>query len=277
MSNTSAPQELPIMERQPLSVRRGMRPPFRLIEGIPPYARESLWDRLAASFNSTQQVNLVRAALRIAHWNPSQYQNDVQHLKSLMLGDENLLLDLTDWYLGKRRDTNLQQVIGNWLDDVGSVWMTKDFRLERRVSVESQNAYLDAVSAGTELAEHLSKAWENAFSRFPDPTGAWNAAVKAVELVLQPIVSPNDTKAELTKLRRALIDAPRKWEFLGSTDDSGIQPFIDALSVITYEPGRHGSDPARASIQQARAVVLQAVTVVEWVQQGLLVPASSTI
>jgi hypothetical protein len=121
-------------------------------------------------------------------------------------------------------------------------------------------------------AERLTEAWRAAYGRGPDPSVAWSNAVKSIEALLQPIVSPDDQAATLGKMAQAMRDKPEKWQFVladhkGHADASS---FLNVLALIRYEPGRHGSDAGAPTLEQARLVVLQTVVVVEALRMGAL-------
>jgi len=111
-----------------------------------------------------------------------------------------------------------------------------------------------------------------AFGRQAEAGAAWHAAVKAVECLLQPIIEPKNQRATLGTMVKALRAKPETWSFAIASADGDLTatPFLGALEIVGYEPGRHGTDPSRATIKQARVVVLQAVAVVEWLRAGAL-------
>ena len=110
---------------------------------------------------------------------------------------------------------------------------------------------------------------------------AWGKAIKAIETLLKPIVSPSDNKATLGKMISTLRQSPDKWECKlpdreykanGKTKvKPGIEVFIDALATIGYQPDRHGSDqPQDVDEATARSVLFLATTVVGWLRDGTL-------
>ena len=110
---------------------------------------------------------------------------------------------------------------------------------------------------------------------------AWGRAIKAIETLLKPIVSPKNKKATIGSMTSELRQAPDKWECKlpdrvykanGETNvKPGIEVFIDALATIGYQPDRHGSDqPQDVDEATARSVVFMATTVVGWLRDGIL-------
>ena len=94
----------------------------------------------------------------------------------------------------------------------------------------------------------------------------------AVEAILAPIISPNDTKATLGKLRAALRDAPTRFEcdIPHPDSSSGAEQLLAALGAIQFRPGRHGGDGRECDPSHSVATVLQAVTIIGWVREGLV-------
>lgn len=127
----------------------------------------------------------------------------------------------------------------------------------------------------------MQEAWALAFGREPNLSDAWGRAIKAVETLLKPIVSPSDVRATLGKMISALRQAPDRWECKlpdrvynvnGEINSKrGIEVFIDVLATIGYQPDRHGSDqPQDVDEATARSVVFLATTVVGWLRDRTL-------
>lgn len=71
---------------------------------------------------------------------------------------------------------------------------------------------LDEVLQGKDRASHLmSQAWSKLYSRSPDPTAAVLDAVKALEVISAPIVTPGDLEPTLGKIVKCLQAKPEKW------------------------------------------------------------------
>lgn len=129
----------------------------------------------------------------------------------------------------------------------------------------------------------MQDAWALAFGRDPNLLEAWNNAIKSIETLLKPVVLPDDEKATIGKMTKALRDKPEKWAcFLPDREYSfegkkivkvGVEVFIDALSLIGYQPNRHGGGIVEEVDETAaRGVLFLAVTVLGWLREGVLVP-----
>jgi hypothetical protein len=205
----------------------------------------------------------------------------VQGIKALILDNRDNGLDLLDllcsmdeaWF---RLTSAGRDELRTVLCEGGSLWTVtpgSNGGLIQVVTDEAMAALATAVEPVDPGAEHLSTAWRAAYGRNPDPSIAWNSAIKAVEALLQPTISPDDSSATLGKMKGALRDRPAKWRFaLADSDenDDG-SAFLAMVRILDYEPGRHDSDGRAApSLEQARVVVLQAVAVVETLRMGAL-------
>lgn len=127
----------------------------------------------------------------------------------------------------------------------------------------------------------MQEAWALAFGRNPNVGDAWSKAIKAIETLLKPIVSPKNNKATIGSMTSELRQAPDKWEcklpdrdYKANGDINvkpGIEVFIDVLATIGYQPDRHGSDrPQDVDEATARSVLFLATTVVGWLRDGTL-------
>lgn len=266
----------------PLSVRRGRRTPFEFVDGIPDHIKVQVAEWVEPFFLSddifggprTEAIDTVITALQ---WPIVQREPSVRlhELTKYAYSDEERLLDLLD-LLCAVGSPQSRDALDRILDDGMSIYRVSaaaPFALEERVTEEARAALAAAVNHSDRAAEHLAQAWASAYGRGRDATAAWNSAVKAIEHLLHPIVEPKNAKATLGSMVAALRNRPEGWKFeiAAKGDDRSARPFLQALELIGYEPGRHGTDPNRATIEQARVVVLQAVTIVEWLRAGALV------
>ena len=128
----------------------------------------------------------------------------------------------------------------------------------------------------------MQEAWALAFGREPNLSDAWGRAIKAIETLLKPIVSPKNDKATIGSMVSALRQSPDKWKCklpdreYKSNGETNVKPaievFIDALATIGYQPDRHGSDRPQDVVDEAtaRSVLFLATTVVGWLRDGIL-------
>ncbi|MFC4902707.1 hypothetical protein [Kocuria oceani] len=115
-----------------------------------------------------------------------------------------------------------------------------------------------------EVDDKLAEAWHVAYGRAEDAKQCWKASVVAVEVALQPVVSPKNPGAGFGAMRKDIKAAPQKREcdlpVWGDEKLSLVEAFRNVLSRVTYE---HGGDDRIAEMREAHAVLMAAVLVVE--------------
>ncbi|MGW5880227.1 hypothetical protein ACWFMI_27140 [Nocardiopsis terrae] len=151
--------------------------------------------------------------------------------------------------------------------------------LVRRVDEGAQRAYDKAIEdAPARAAKHLREAWDAAYRREPDPTASYNASVKAVEAVLNPLVVPKANKPTIGMALNTLKDQGRagKWQLaIGNSEDqaANIERFAAMADLfLANQDSRHGGGPRERDQEQkeAEAVLHLAVLIVQWVNAAVL-------
>lgn len=277
---------------QPLSVREGQREPDGPFEGVPDHLREGLKQWLITVFgihNSSSYnphlISHVAAAVRVSlERNPKRHDFDGRVVE-LMAVDETTLLDAVDVCLhltpshlvqDYQRDIHKNRLVElqDTLKLAGSVWRIdkSDTCLVRRVDPVAQTAYERALTADEAASEELATAWRACYGRYPDPSDAWDHAIKAVEHVLKPVVSPKNNSATLGTIIRNLKDGKHKFTLaLAASDGDELGRLIGMLELMWPNPDRHGGGGHRKpTLREAQAVVQLAITVVQWARDGVL-------
>lgn len=156
-------------------------------------------------------------------------------------------------------------------------------RIVRRLPEGVAEAVHDVVSRSDLAGVHLKKAWNNAYSNDEDASVAYSSAIKSVETLACPLIEPKNAKATLGTVIKALDDQHNKsskstWEFaIENPADAteSVNAVISMMKLLWHgQVDRHGSDPATfkdATIDQARAAVLIAATLVGWLNDDYLV------
>ena len=212
----------------------------------------------------------MRVALRLA-------VSSVSDLKNFIAGKPNALLNMADWLLQtnkssdyeRRRVEHLEQM----LDEGGSAWrVAPDGKslIERTLSAEHAAVEL-AAQGDDQIAADIHTAWSAAWRREePSAVEAYAAAVKAVEGVLAPIVTPDDPTPSLGKMIPALRDKPEKWDtrFRGVET---VEALADMLDEVWRSQHRHGGGAELPNtLDEARDAVSIAVAVVGLCRRGFL-------
>lgn len=195
--------------------------------------------------------------------------------------DESLALDVIDWLLD--HGCGHAQSLEHILKSAGHVLRVSPdgSRLVERIEPTLWDEYEQVTRLDDQASQYMQEAWALAFGRNPNVGDAWSKAIKAIETLLKPIVSPKNNKATIGSMTSELRQAPDKWECKlpdreykanGETNvKPGIEVFIDALATIGYQPDRHGSDqPQDVDEATARSVLFLATTVVGWLRDGIL-------
>jgi hypothetical protein len=189
--------------------------------------------------------------------------------------DDDLMLDALDHALlmvNGEGSVELQRIL-----TIGrSVWEVNERRdgLRRRVQRTEQAAYDQAASADDEISEELQTAWGKVYGRHPDPSDAWDHAIKAVEAALGPIVTPNDNTASLANIAGELSAQPPRFAFGLATSSnklSNVETLAYMLRLMWPNPDRHATGKKRTSSwDEALHVVRLAVLVVGWARGGAI-------
>jgi hypothetical protein len=184
---------------------------------------------------------------------------------------EEFALDVLDFRLagcepGSPAARSLDAILiqGGSVFEVGSR-DTGGCQLVRR-SVGPVRDAIDGVRSESQRAHtHLIQAWNRLMGRNPDPSSAYREAIRAVEVVAAPVVTPDDPSPTLGKIISALRDKPAKWT-LDLAEARPEQVTEMAAMIWQSQFDRHGthdeSVPLNVSQEQADAAVHIALALV---------------
>jgi len=167
------------------------------------------------------------------------------------------------------------------LSDGGSAWTIVRWngihaRLAKRVPEGVQEAVRGALAATDAASQKLQEAWLDAYGTNPRASVAYNHAVVAVEIAelsVIPTKLPEPTLANVFSILEA--DTPT-WRLVFRDNDKA--PGAKSLAVMLRtlwrgHESRHGRpDYADATLEEARAAVILAATLVQWFTSGAVVP-----
>lgn len=270
------------MAWQPLSVRTGSKPPLALLEGMPDHLLYPVGQWLKTEFGwhdtTGMRMGVMSAlvgALRIPVSEGYATGGISDQIFSALENDDDLYLDALDYILhitdGKRGGT-LKEI----LESGGSAWTVNSQRtgLEKRVSDSAKSAMESATASSATVSNEIREAWNQAFGRTPDPSDAWDHAIKAVEEVLIPIVLPKVPKPNLGGVAGELEASSTKWRLqLASSGKSNAGDTLSSmLRLIWPNPDRHGGGQARRTPSQgeAESAVHLAIAIIEMCRDGRL-------
>ncbi len=143
--------------------------------------------------------------------------------------------------------------------------------LIERLPRELVEEFEGAIAKDDEISGYLRKAWSAAWRRDnPSAKEAYDAAVKALEAILAPIVIPNESKPTLGKIIGELGAKHNngKWTTRFRQDET-VQTLKALLDELWKSDSRHAGMPPN-SLEQAQDAVTIAVAVVALVRRGFL-------
>ena len=253
-----------------------------LHDGVPPWLEQSLafWcrERITSvsslgnrSAVAAERLRALERALRIRLVGGT---GNLDAAMSQLRESEELLLSAAD-FLARGIGAEEARELEEYLNEAGSVWRVAgrpySWELQRKVSPEIEGVLR---SLGERPGDYLRQAWQRAFSRNPNPDGAYRDAVRALEAVLRPVVSPKNDRATLGSMIRDLKSKLEKWAVrLEPSEGDPVETFADELQMIwTAQLDRHGTDdesvPLNVTPEQAQDAVVRATALVHVVQSG---------
>lgn len=266
----------------PLLARHGMdeRDYSVRSKDVEPHLKDPLWDWCHPHIFSRQwKSNVLNprgqrmcVALRLT-------ARSELELDSTTYEKPNELLNMADWLLqtsesyGYGYEPLQVEHLEQMLDEGGSAWrVAPDGKSLIERTLDAEHAAVELAAQGDDqIAADIHTAWSAAWRREePSAVEAYAAAVKAVEGVLAPIVTPDDPKPSLGKMIPALRDKPEKWD----TRFRGVET-VDALAAMLDEvwrlQHRHGGGAGLPNtLDEARDAVSIAVAVVGLCRRGFL-------
>ena len=297
-------RRLTLSEREkPSSERPG------LYEGVPDWVRSSLVDWVDRELGYEYKANFVITYLteemyrrisgelsdrvqgierRVRITPPLNCDGDFPGITAMndlrsrvRTGPEELVLDIIDDLVG---DSSCQHAdeLGQILQEAGSVWRvgtSSGWRgLVRRVDPVTQATSEQAMDGGEQHHRYLQKAWAEAYGRSPSPDTAYRDAVRAVEAVSIPLVTPSQSRATLGSAIAQLRDNPES--YATRLTPSEAEP--DSVTVVREvmqllwksQWDRHGVDdtsiPLTVTQEEAEDALGLAVMLVRWFDTGAI-------
>lgn len=264
------------------------------MEGFPPYMREAIFGWLSSL--ARVEMGIVSSSFFVDFQNAAKthigfvsgermsWQNDA--LSRLRKLDDATFTNLVHYGLSKHYLSRGEKKVP--LEDVlsagGSAWTVTPvgggyFGLTARVPAGVREA-LSIVLAATDIAsKKLQEAWADAYGVNPRPSVAFGHAVVAVEtaaLTVIPTAMPEPTLANLFSVLES--DSP-KWRlvFRDSEKAPGAKTLAAMMrSLWRGHESRHGRpDYADATLEEARAAVVLAATLVQWFTTGVVRPVGA--
>lgn len=271
---------------EPLSVRRNQHQPFTPVDGVPDFLWQYAmrWIENAVDDDASIVCGLSIDLRLERAGNYLDFQGANYAVRSCLEEtghNQTAALDVIDWLLN--HSYGHADALEYILKSAGHVLRVSPdgSRLVERIEPTLWDEHEQVTRLDDQASQYMQEAWALAFGRNPNVGDAWSKAIKAIETLLKPIVSPKNKKATIGSMTSELRQAPGKWEcklpdrFYNVNGEinskRGIEVFVDALATIGYQPDRHGSDqPQDVDEATARSVLFLATTVVGWLRDGTL-------
>ncbi len=171
--------------------------------------------------------------------------------------DRDLLIDVCDFAansipFGDYRSVQRVEEFNQHLIQARSIYIVRPngsgaYALQRRVGSEVLQTLEGMASKSDAGSQLMTRAWNKAFGRVQDNSGACLDAIRALEVVARPIFSPDDDEATLGKIISAYRDKPTKWTSTIS-DPEFANLIVASLELLWRNHPRHGSDEEKYSL-----------------------------
>ena len=257
-----------------------------LVEGFPPYLRESVFPWLFLEMGD--KTTFIDQSLMLAF--QRRIKRDLgftasgmiarREMRSRLLSlDDNTFVNLVSFVLYDAYADDVDTV-ETVLSEGGSEWMAmwgdQHGLLVKRVPEGVLSAVKPVLSASDAASRKLQEAWGDAFGVNPRPSVAYGNAVVAVETAALSVIKVAKQDPTLADLFSILEAEKPKWGLVLRDSDKapGAKTLAAMLRTIWRgHESRHGRPEYKdASIEEARAAVLLAATLVDWFTTGVVRP-----
>lgn len=268
-----------------------------LVESFPSYLREATFPWLGERAGLTSHGN-VKPNLFVKFQNASRtfigfkgddsaylgWNNTVlPHLRKL---DDETYTNLLDFAASEGHfPAGSTHPLERILSDGGSAWTLTRWqkthaRLTKRVSDGVRSSMTEVLNATDVASRKLQEAWLDAYGTNPRASVAYSHAVVAVEtaaLSVIPTVAPEPTLANLFSVLEA-DTATWRLVFRDNQKAPGGKALAAMLRTLWRgHESRHGRpDYSDATLEEARAAVVLAGTLVQWFTSGVVRPVSAS-
>lgn len=268
-----------------LSARQEAPSPDEPYEGVPEHLLSPLiaWIHHLFPFHAgdvqdADMLRLVALATRIALVPGDSDHAAYQAVVEASIANPQVCLDVIDALLkfGQPDDLATENLRSVLLFG-GSAWeVAADGKaLVRRLDATTVSRQAVATIAADNASPLLKDAFAKAYGRKPDVLAAWGQAIRAVEAVIVAVVYPDHYDATLGHVIDELVAHPDRWRIgLNSGQDpiEQTKTFTAMLRMIWEVPGLTEDGKGKPPVRETQAIVQLAVTVVQWLRDGLLHP-----
>lgn len=195
--------------------------------------------------------------------------------------DDTTFTNLIDYRLSTQYVSRFPHPLEATLSQGGSAWTVVEWksrhaRLSERVPEGVRNSLAASLSAKDSASLKLQEAWVDAYGPNPRPSVAYSHAVVAVETAALSVIPTSVAEPTLANTFSILEAEAPKWELVFRESEKAPGGKTLALMLRTLWRGhasRHGrQDYADATLEEARAAVILAATLVQWFNTGVVRP-----
>lgn len=277
---------IPWSWRQSLELAREY---LRPIPGVPESVLSIMLGNVIGHFykqDFTHHVSLDREKasqyVRVFH---ESLPSDIVKAEHYFSDNRDQLINAFDFFLSGLSvdgygNSQLVKRLNSELEEARSEFVIRPSRLgahelQLRVDPVTSSLIDELLQSSDRAANLMSQAWSKLYSRSPDPTGAVLNAVKALEAIAAPIVTPSDNAPTLGKIADCLRVKPEKWS--GVVDDARlVQRIADDLKFIwdNQKKSRHGhpNNEIEVSRKMAEVLLQMALCNLELLRRGAISP-----
>ena len=228
------------------------------------------------NFQNASRVDIGFQSNRYLNWND-------QFLPYLREIDDAIFTNLLDYLASSTPfEPGTEHPLEYILSEGGSAWTIIRWndtyaRLTRRVPEGVTEAFHDVLNATDAASRKLQEAWLDAYGPDPRASVAYSNAVVAVETAALTVIPVNKQDATLANLFSILEAEKPKWQLV--LRDSDKAPGAKSLAAMLRtlwrgHQSRHGRpDYTDATLEEARAALVLAATLVQWFTSGVIKPA----
>ncbi|MFE1082457.1 hypothetical protein [Brevibacterium sediminis] len=259
-----------------------------LTKEFPQYLREAIFPWLAKQarveggyLKGTFFVEFQNACrVHIGYRQSSEYHWRLDVLPHLSTLDDSTFTNLIDFALAHSTWRKGNDGLEKSLSDGGSAWTLIPWgananRLAERVPEGVQLAMRPVLNANDRASLKLQEAWHDAYGTEPRASTAYFHAVIAVEIAVLSVIDVNNPDATLASVFSTLESDKPKWQLIFRDNDKAPGGKTVAKMLRTLWRGhesRHGrQDYEDATLEEARAAVILAATLVQWFTSGVVV------
>jgi len=206
-------------------------------------------------------------------------------LRQRVLQDANTGLNVLDFCLSKLDPISTQEAVAigalsAFLKEGGSAYQVAIRNgvagLERRIDESARAAGEQATAPTDKSSTLLAQAWKDVYGIKPNASAGYQNAVRSLEAIAWPIISPKNERATLGTMIADLRNAPKKWTVtLSPTPGQAVETLIAMMDLLWKgQHDRHGtgddSKPLNVTQREAEAAIQLATTLVQWFRSGVV-------